>query len=304
MMPGLRRLGVIAHRLSIHLIVFVAVNGLLIFAWLLFGGSEAGLADVVADPIRSRELGFWPMWLIAPWTTLLVIHIGISATNSLRSLLGLDPKPESTDLVEDGLRRTAEMAGGLLNAALEKGTSAITKDRAELAEMAPGVGEPRWVAVMFTDIANSTALTEDLGDIEWHKVLTRHRKVVRDCIHDHDGEEVATQGDGFFIRHDSVRDAVACAVAIQEKLNRRRHRDLPALRIGIHAGEAVQDHDGDLMGKVINVAARVTDAAEAGEILITESVADNAPTDVTLVDGGLRELKGVAQPRHVLRVVR
>jgi class 3 adenylate cyclase len=155
---------------------------------------------------------------------------------------------------------------------------------------------------MFTDIEDSTALTEELGDTAWHKILTRHREVVRRCIEDSHGEEVATQGDGFFIRHDVIGDSVACAVAIQKSLDKRRNRDLPKLRVGIHAGEAVQDQDGDLMGKVINVAARVTDAAAAGEILVTELVADNAPPDVTMVDGGLRELKGVAQPRHVLRV--
>jgi class 3 adenylate cyclase len=290
------------HRLTIHIIVFFAVSALLIFFWLLFGGSEAGLADVASEPTRARELGFWPVWIIAPWATALVIHAGVTTTNTVRSLFTRPPEPEHRDLVEQGIRKTAEVAGGLLDAAVERGTSVITTDHDDLAAMAPGVGEPRWVAVMFTDIADSTALTEKLGDAEWHKILNRHRKVVRRCIEDSHGEEVATQGDGFFIRHDVVGDAVACAVAIQKTLGKRRHRDLPELRVGIHAGEAVQDQDGDLMGKVINVAARVTDAAGAGEILVTESVADNAPTDVTLVDGGLRELKGVAQPRHVLRV--
>jgi adenylate cyclase len=304
MTSGIRRLGIIVHRFTVHAIVFAGVSALLIFYWMLFSDSDTTVSDVIADPTAARELGFWPIWIIAPWATLLLIHAGISLTNSVRSLLGGSREPEAPDLVEEGLRRTAEVAGGLLNAALEKGTSAITKDNHDLAAMAPDVGDPRWVAVMFTDIVNSTALTEELGDQEWHKVLTRHRKVVRDCIDDTDGEEVATQGDGFFIRHDSVSDAVACAIAIQDKLAKRRNRDLPALRIGIHAGEAVQDQDGDLMGKVINVAARVADAADAGEILMTESVADNAHADIELVDGGLCELKGVAQPRHVLRVAR
>lgn len=293
------------HRLTIHAIVYAAVNGLVIFAWLLFAGSEAGLGDVAADPTQARALGFWPMWLLAPWSTLLIIHAGITATNALRSMLGRAPEPESVtvELVEGGLRKTVEMAEGLLHAAVERGSTAIAKQE-DLARMAPGVGESRWVAVMFTDIADSTALTEQHGDAAWHEILTRHRKVVRHCIAANRGEEVATQGDGFFIRHDSIADAVACAVDIQQRLTKRRYRDLPPIRIGIHAGEAVQDHDGDLMGKVINVAARVTDAAEAGEILITESVADNAPPGISLSDGGLRDLKGVAQPRHVLRVDR
>jgi class 3 adenylate cyclase len=217
-------------------------------------------------------------------------------------MLTREREPERRDLVEEGFRKTAEVATGLLDAAVERGTSAIAPDARDGAVLGPHVGESRWVAVMFTDIADSTALTEELGDEAWHKILTKHRKVVRRGIADHGGEEVATQGDGFFIRYEGVGDAVTSAISIQKTLRKRRHRDLPDLRIGIHAGEVVQDQDGDLMGSVINVAARVTDAAAAGEILVTESVADNAPAEVTLVDGGLRELKGVAQPRHVLRV--
>lgn len=290
------------HRLTIHMIVFVSVSACLVFFWLLYGGSEAGLADIASEPTRARELGFWPVWVIAPWATVLVIHGGITATNAGRRVLAAEPEPERRDLVEESMRKTAEVAGGLLDAVVERGTAAIAPDPDKAPSVTTGVGDSRWVAVMFTDIANSTSLTEELGDTSWHKILTRHRDVVRRCIDDHHGDEVATQGDGFFIRHDGVGDAVACAVAIQKTLGKRKNRDLPDLRIGIHAGEVVQDHDGDLMGKVINVAARVTDAAGPGEILVTESVADNAPPEVTLVDGGLRELKGVAQPRHVLRV--
>lgn len=290
------------HRLTIHAIVFVAVSALLVFFWLLVDGSQERLADVAADPTRARDLEFWPIWIIAPWLTLLVIHAGITATNSARRALAADPEPQRADLVDEGLRRTAEMAGGLLNAAVERGAAVIAPNEEDLAALAPDVGQPRWVAVMFTDIADSTARTEQLGDDAWHEILTRHRKVVRNCIGAHDGEEVATQGDGFFIRHDEIANAVACAVCIQKTLGKRRYRDLPPLRIGIHAGEAVQDQDGDLMGRVINVAARVTDAAGDGEILVTEAVADNVPPDMDLEDGGLRELKGVAQPRHVLRV--
>jgi class 3 adenylate cyclase len=54
---------------------------------------------------------------------------------------------------------------------------------------------------------------------------------------------------------------------------------------------------------VINLASRVTDAAEPGEILITEPVADHLSPGAALVDRGLKPLKGFAQPRHLLSVV-
>ncbi len=76
---------------------------------------------------------------------------------------------------------------------------------------------------------------------------------------------------------------------------------LPEVRIGIHAGDAVHD-DGDLVGQVVNVAARVTSVAEPGQILVTEQVADRLDPGVTLHDCGLHELRGISRPRHLLAV--
>jgi class 3 adenylate cyclase len=69
----------------------------------------------------------------------------------------------------------------------------------------------------------------------------------------------------------------------------------------VHAGEAVDD-EGDLVGRVINLASRVTDEAKPGEILVTEPVADQLVGKLELEDKGLRPLKGVSQPRHLLAV--
>ncbi len=76
---------------------------------------------------------------------------------------------------------------------------------------------------------------------------------------------------------------------------------MPELRVGIHAGEAVAD-DNDLVGRVINLAARVNDAADPGEILVTEPAADHLSPGVALIDRGLLPLKGIVQPRHLLAV--
>ncbi|MEZ5144385.1 MAG: adenylate/guanylate cyclase domain-containing protein [Acidimicrobiales bacterium] len=106
-------------------------------------------------------------------------------------------------------------------------------------------------------------------------------------------------------RFASPDDAVRCAVAIQQRLAEQRAHDddpVPSVRMGVHAGEAVH-HDGDdLVGRVVNLASRVTDTAAADEILVTEPVADH-PADVALVDRGLRQLKGFDRPRHLLAVL-
>ena len=162
----------------------------------------------------------------------------------------------------------------------------------------------RWVTVMFTDIANSTTLTEALGDDEWSRFLARHRATVREAFRDRGGSEVGTQGDGLLVRFTSPADAVLCAIDIQRKIEELRDGGglVPRVRIGIHAGEAVED-EGDVVGRVVNLAARVTSEAAPGEILVTEPVADELAGRIELEDRGLRPLRGVQRPRHLLAVL-
>jgi class 3 adenylate cyclase len=175
---------------------------------------------------------------------------------------------------------------------------------------APAAASGRhWVAVMFTDIVDSTRLNHQLGDDTWAEVLTAHRATVRTCVAAHGGAEVGTQGDGFLLRFSSPDAAVACASELQRRWSAARVEaatgdgaPVPAVRIGMHVGEVVHDDD-DLVGKVINLAARVTDVAGADEILVTEPVADHLTSEVRFVDRGLKALKGFDQPRHLLAVV-
>ena len=156
---------------------------------------------------------------------------------------------------------------------------------------------------MFTDIANSTQLTEDLGDDEWSRILSGHRELVRNLFVAHSGEVVGTQGDGCLGRFPTPAEAVLCAVEVQKEIaHTRDDTNFPMeVRIGVHAGEAVED-DGDLVGRVVNLAARVTAETKPGEILVTEPVADYLGGQLRFEDRGLRELRGVSQPRHLLAV--
>jgi adenylate cyclase len=161
----------------------------------------------------------------------------------------------------------------------------------------------RWVAVMFSDIVESTRIAEEVGDEEWTGVVGRYREFVRAAFASRGGEEVGTQGDGFLAQFPSPADAVLCAIDIQRDVEEVAAAGLGLqLRIGVHAGEAVHD-DGDLIGRVVNLAARVTGEAEPGEIPVTEPVADYVGGRLQLQDRGLRDLRGVPQPRHLLAVV-
>ena len=357
--------------LAIHATVYVAVNGLLIVCWVLFGGGSASqLPTVLTSLDAARAQGFWPMYVMVFWGAGLLIHLGVVVATApgrhrrrrerrrqqrrraevQATVVGALPDGVLTDAALAGIRltdgdkaarRVAKATNG--NRAKADGdgrrdrrrddrgrSSTAPPGRAAVVEparapassegsdgSAPGStttdptppvdGSPvrRWVAVLFTDVVESTSLNERLGDEAWAQLLADHRRVVRGVLAAHDGVEVGTQGDGFLLRVGSPAAAVRCATALQLELasDRRDGGDSLAVRMGVHAGEVVH-HDGDdVVGRVVNLAARVTDSAGAGEILVTEPVADHLPDDVVLVDRGLRQLKGFDRPRHLLAVV-
>ncbi len=165
-------------------------------------------------------------------------------------------------------------------------------------------GRRQWVTVLFTDIASSTSLNAAIGDDEWSRFLAGHRAMLRTAFRHRGGTEVGSQGDGLLARFASPADAVLCAIDIQRSIEETKEAGgiAPLVRIGIHAGEAVGDDEGDIIGRVVNLAARVTTEASPGEILVTEPVADELADRIQLEDRGLRPLRGVPQVRHLLAV--
>jgi class 3 adenylate cyclase len=161
----------------------------------------------------------------------------------------------------------------------------------------------RLVVAMFTDVVDSTRLTEVIGDEEWSRVRGRCQALLRSCYGSHRGTEVSAQGDGFLARFGSSSDAVRCGIEIQRRLRLQREDTgfAVSVRIGLHAGEAMEE-TGDLLGTVINMAARVTSEAQSAEVLVTEAVADQLDGRFQLADRGLRTLKGLSRPRHLLAV--
>jgi class 3 adenylate cyclase len=314
--------------LFIHSVVFAVVNALLVGAWLVTAGSTTELSNVQADPLFAVRHGFWPLVIGAVWGGALVIHAGawmgslLSGGKKARSRRAarMEVYKKLHQRKREHQRDRRERHGRPREAVAPEPNADLAKDAARAAiglveslagravsrPSKPAVSTPgrQWVAVMFTDLVGSTGLAESLGDTTWHEMLAGHRQLVRKCVDDHDGTEVSTQGDGFLVRFETPDAAIACAISLQRSMadTRARGSFVPELRVGIHAGEAVAD-DNDLVGRVINLASRVTDAAEPGEILITEPVADHLSPGAALVDRGLKPLKGFAQPRHLLSVV-
>lgn len=181
----------------------------------------------------------------------------------------------------------------LREAALACPTGAIIVEEVE--ELLPwqlrGKEAPRRVekTFMFTDIEGSTNLVEVLGDDAWQGVLRWHDETLRALFVDHRGEEVVATGDGFFVGFDSPDDALACAVAIQRRLDEHRRVNgfAPKVRIGVHASGATQV-GRNFSGKGVHEAARIAALADGGQILSSRDTAAGGrfptsnPQEVTL----------------------
>ncbi|AEV74087.1 family 3 adenylate cyclase [Mycolicibacterium rhodesiae NBB3] len=149
-------------------------------------------------------------------------------------------------------------------------------ERPDLARLAPN-GR---VAILFSDIEESTELNERIGDRAWVRLIGRHDKMVRRHVKTHSGHVVKSQGDGFMVAFAHADEAVLCSLDIQRSLGRQPNGI--RVRIGIHMGKSVRRGD-DLFGRNVAMAARVASAANGGEVLVSEVVRD-ALTDLDGVE--------------------
>ena len=154
------------------------------------------------------------------------------------------------------------------------------------------------VSLLFTDLVGSTELLDSMSLEQSEELRRSHFRLLRDAVATRRGHEVKTVGDGLMIAFAGASDAVACAVDIQQALE-RRNRDAPvplAMRVGIHVGEPVLEA-GDYFGLPPTLASRLCTAAAAGEILVSSTVRILAGADgATFIDERPLELKGIAEP--------
>ena len=157
--------------------------------------------------------------------------------------------------------------------------------------VAPGVR-----AILFTDICESTQLTQRLGDERSLGIVRDHDAVVRAAVTDHGGREVKHTGDGIMASFASVAGAVEAAIAIQQNLAKRNaEASVPIdVRIGIAAGEPITDRE-DLFGAAVQLAARLCSAASPGAIVVSLAVRELCiGKSFPFRDLGSLDLKGFA----------
>jgi class 3 adenylate cyclase len=164
---------------------------------------------------------------------------------------------------------------------------------------------PALRAIVFTDLTGSVEQTSRLGDDGHMKLLRAHNDIVRRELESNGGREVKHTGDGIMAAFNSVASAVTFAIAAQRAfLEYNENNAVPLdVKIGITAGEPVTDDSDDLFGATVQIAARLCDAAKAGEIMASVAVRELAVgKQFPFVDCGSVQLKGLPEPTPVYRV--
>jgi class 3 adenylate cyclase len=163
------------------------------------------------------------------------------------------------------------------------------------------------LTVLHTEIEASTSLTVHLGD-RYPEVLATHRALLRAAFTAHEGHEVDTQGDSFFVVFPRATQAVAAAVAIQRALAAEAWPEGGAVRvrIGLHTGEPIRTAEGYTGLDVIR-GARIRDAGHGGQVLLSKATAalieDALIDDLSLRDLGAHRLKGLPRPERIFQLV-
>lgn len=182
-----------------------------------------------------------------------------------------------------------ETAGVELTNTLSELLDAIGTDT----ELLPYAGQVSGTTtVLFTDIVDSTVLSREMGDANWSSTVERHFRTAARLVEAEGGSVVKTLGDGGMYAFPSGAAALRAATKIQQSVDGSDGRTLP-VRIGVHTGDVIRT-GGDFLGVTVNKAARVAAAANAGEVLVSETTAGLvSDSDFQFTDSLTTELKGL-----------
>jgi class 3 adenylate cyclase len=162
----------------------------------------------------------------------------------------------------------------------------------------PASEERVLTTILMTDIVDSTATAERLGDARWKQALANHDRLVRAQLARFRGREVTTTGDGFLATFDSPVAALRAGDAIADAC---ASIDLPA-RVGVHTGE-VSVVGEDVRGLAVHAAARIMALGGPSEVLAsaaTRALAEGS--GLSFEPAGRHNLKGIEAPMDVFRL--
>src|SRR6266511_380646 len=150
------------------------------------------------------------------------------------------------------------------------------------------------VTLLFTDVEGSTRLLHELGD-DYGEALHEHRRRLRAVFADHEGIEVDTQGDAFFVAFAGASNAVAAATDGQRAL-----ADGPIrVRMGLHTGEPRLTDEG-YVGLDVHKGARIAAVGHGGQVLLSQTTRPLVVADVR--DLGAHRLKDLSAPERIYQL--
>ena len=162
-------------------------------------------------------------------------------------------------------------------------------------------------SVIFADLTGSTSAFEALGNERATQVVTRLTQLMGETCASHHGRVVKTLGDGVLALFERERDAVDAMVELQ-RTHRARIAQWPLhlrmqIKVGMANGEIVQV-DGDCFGEPVNLAARLCDLSQPGEIWATQILGDAvAPAPgVRVRPLGPIPIRGLADARELCQI--
>jgi class 3 adenylate cyclase len=163
------------------------------------------------------------------------------------------------------------------------------------------------VTFLFTDIEGSTRLLQQLGN-GYARVLAEHQAILRQAWAEHDGAEIDTAGDGFFVAFPTALAAVAAAAAATRALAEHSWPEGTVLRVrmGLHTGSPQLVGDR-YVGLDVHRAARIAAAGHGGQILLSEATrvlaAHDLPEGMALRELGTYRLKDLQHPESISQLV-
>ena len=130
-------------------------------------------------------------------------------------------------------------------------------------------------AILFADVAGSTKLYETLGDAEALATIGRCLDIMKAVCEEHGGRIVKTIGDEAMAVFPLPANAAYAAISMQTQISAQRtSKGAPlAIHAGFHFGPVIDDNT-DVFGDAVNVAARLTSLAKAGQTLVSSETVD------------------------------
>lgn len=137
-------------------------------------------------------------------------------------------------------------------------------------------------AILFADVAGSTRLYETLGDRAAKQIINGLLERMTSVAQRHDGVLVKTIGDEILCRFPTAERAVSATIAMQEAITTEAGGPVTLqMRMGLQWGPVILD-SGDVFGDAVNVAARMSAIARAGQIITTRETVAMLPEALAL----------------------